>query len=115
MPVFPGAADALLFLCAALWLWGGMLYIWMISLIFLSLHLLYVRSVRQCRPLGSIWALWRFQRWLEGCCENELGARHFGEVRPFFAVRTAMRFADYSRITNIDALGTAAMLIYRLA
>lgn len=34
MPTFPSAADPLLFLGLALWLWGGMLYIWMISLIF---------------------------------------------------------------------------------
>lgn len=34
MPAFPGAPDSLLFLGLALWLWGGMLYIWMISLIF---------------------------------------------------------------------------------
>ena len=34
IPAAPGRADALLFLGLALWLWGGMLYIWMISLIF---------------------------------------------------------------------------------
>ena len=34
IPAFPGDADGLLFLGLALWLWGGMLYIWMISLIF---------------------------------------------------------------------------------
>ncbi len=34
MPALPGGADPLLFLGLALWLWGGMLYIWMISLIF---------------------------------------------------------------------------------
>ena len=34
MPLFPPYADVLLFLGLALWLWGGMLYIWMISLIF---------------------------------------------------------------------------------
>lgn len=34
IPMFPGDREALLFLGLALWLWGGMLYIWMISLIF---------------------------------------------------------------------------------
>jgi len=34
IPMFPGGAEVLLFLGLALWLWGGMLYIWMISLIF---------------------------------------------------------------------------------
>lgn len=34
IPAFPNGADMLLFLGLALWLWGGMLYIWMISLIF---------------------------------------------------------------------------------
>ncbi|HYL38643.1 MAG TPA: tellurite resistance/C4-dicarboxylate transporter family protein [Bryobacteraceae bacterium] len=34
IPAFPNGADVLLFLGLALWLWGGMLYIWMISLIF---------------------------------------------------------------------------------
>lgn len=34
IPKFPEQSHALLFLGLALWLWGGMLYIWMISLIF---------------------------------------------------------------------------------
>ena len=34
IPMFPDGAEVLLFLGLALWLWGGMLYIWMISLIF---------------------------------------------------------------------------------
>ncbi len=34
IPAFPNGADVLLFLGLALWMWGGMLYIWMISLIF---------------------------------------------------------------------------------
>ena len=34
IPAFPNWADGFLFLSLALWLWGGMLYIWMISLIF---------------------------------------------------------------------------------
>lgn len=34
IPAFPNSGDVFLFLGLALWLWGGMLYIWMISLIF---------------------------------------------------------------------------------
>lgn len=34
MPAFPKQADVFLFFGLALWLWGGLLYIWMISLIF---------------------------------------------------------------------------------
>jgi len=34
IPAFQSEADLFLFLGLALWLWGGMLYIWMISLIF---------------------------------------------------------------------------------
>ena len=34
LPKFAGNAEPILFFSLALWLWGGMLYIWMISLIF---------------------------------------------------------------------------------
>jgi len=34
IPAFPSRANGLLFIGLAMWLWGGMLYIWMISLIF---------------------------------------------------------------------------------
>jgi tellurite resistance protein TehA-like permease len=56
------------FFALSMWLWGGMLYIWMMSLIFYR----YTVSSRSHPPIcrrrtGSTWVRWRSRRWPVRC------------------------------------------------
>lgn len=51
------------FLTLSMWLWGGMLYIWMIALIFYRYTFFDFAPGDLSRHTGSIWERWRFRRW----------------------------------------------------
>jgi heme A synthase len=62
----PYQAHVLLF-CLAMWLGGGMLYIWIISLIFYRYTFFSLSPSDLAPHFGSIWARSRFRPWPERC------------------------------------------------
>jgi hypothetical protein len=52
------------FVALSMWLWGGMLYIWTISLIFYRYTFSPFRRATCRRPTGSTWVQWQFPCWL---------------------------------------------------
>ena len=61
------------FFALSMWLWGGMLYIWMMSLIFYRYTFSAFRPAISRRRTGSTWARWRSRR---------LRARSSSSTRP---------------------------------
>jgi hypothetical protein len=62
----PYERHVLLF-CLALWLGGGMLYVWIISLIFYRYTFFPLSPSDLARRTGSTWAPWRSRRWPGRC------------------------------------------------
>ena len=58
------------FVALSMWLWGGMLYIWMISLIFYRYTFFTSRPATCRRPTGSTWVQWQFRCWLVTLIDN---------------------------------------------
>lgn len=55
------------FFALSMWLWGGMFYIWMISLIFYRYTFLNFLPVTLHLLIGSIWGQWPFLPWVVLC------------------------------------------------
>lgn len=55
------------FFALSMWLWGGMLYIWMMSLIFYRYTFFLFSPVIFHHRTGSTWAPWRFRHWPVRC------------------------------------------------
>lgn len=49
----------------SMWLWGGMLYIWLISSSSTATRSSVFHPTIWCRPIGSIWARWQYRHWPE--------------------------------------------------
>ena len=61
LPHFGAYRELVLFVCLSLWLFGIMLYIWLIALIFYRNMFFAVSPSDLRRPTGSTWAPWRFR------------------------------------------------------
>ena len=65
------------FLALSMWLWGGMLYIWMMSLIFYR-YTFFPFSPAICHHrTGSTWAQWRSRLWRGRCSSSMRPTRPF--------------------------------------
>src|SRR5262249_21636666 len=61
--VFVGLERPLVFWALVLWLGGGALYLWIITLIFFRYTFVHMAPEDLTPPIGSIWALWRSPPW----------------------------------------------------
>ncbi|UTV81110.1 tellurite resistance/C4-dicarboxylate transporter family protein [Acidithiobacillus sp. YTS05] len=55
------------FVALSLWLWGGMLYIWIMVLIFYRYIFFAFMQKISLRRIGSTWVPWLFLLWLDHC------------------------------------------------
>jgi tellurite resistance protein TehA-like permease len=55
------------FVALSMWLWGGMHYIWIISLIFYRYVFFRFSPTTSLRRTGSTWARWRSRSWPDRC------------------------------------------------
>lgn len=83
MPAFPGTAGQLLFLGLALWLWGGMLYIWMISLIFYRYTFFTFAPSDLMPPYWINMGAMAISTLVGVLLSERIGDSPFREVRPF--------------------------------
>ncbi len=96
IPAFPNGADGFLFFGLALWLWGGMLYIWMISLIFYRYTFFTFEPSDLMPPYWINMGAMAISTLVGVLLSARIGASPLREVRPFVEGLTIFFWATAS-------------------